>query len=480
MTRLLVVGVGPRPAAGQSQVFAPGLRLHTMTAVALAAGHEVHVLEALFPGVAAEVEPPAGVASHEVVPLDVAALTRLIDAAAERLNPDALVVLTDGVALAAARCRWRGPLYVDYNGHPMAERQMQGAVHENDDALAAQWAYVLPVLLRADRFATCSRAQRLALIGELGAAGRINARTCGHELVDVLRPPLPFEHEFTPTHPGLLRGGHAAHDARIILFTGGYNTWLDEELLFEAVERALGNDPRALYVSTGGEIHGHVSRVFQRFRARVEASPHRERYRFLGWLDHTDYVDCCLEADVGIMTDRWTLEGELGCRNRLYGWLWGGMRAVATNLAEIVHAELGPAGLVAGTPTGDVEALAAALTRELALGRFDAAAAAERRQLLRRLCAPSIYYGDFVRWIAAPGPAPDRSASHLPRNPLAEWMAQVDAWGNPADPQSLAADISRTLDRLAGSRAFRLYLAAHPETAALFERVRARMPAAPP
>lgn len=480
MTRLLVVGVGPRPAAGQSQVFAPGLRLHTMTAVALAAGHEVHVLEALFPGVTTEVDPPVGVASHQVVPLDVVALTQLIDAAAERLNPDALVVLTDGVALAAARCRWHGPLYVDYNGHPMAERQMQGAVHENDDSLAAQWAFVLPVLLRADRFATCSRAQRLALIGELGAAGRINARTCGHELVDVLRPPLPFDEEFRPTRPGFLRGGHVAPDARIILFTGGYNTWLDEELLFEAVERTLAHDPRALYVSTGGEIRGHVSRVFQRFRARVEASPHRDRYRFLGWLDHADYVDCCLEADVGVMTDRWTLEGELGCRNRLYGWLWGGMRAVATDLAEIVHAELGPAGLVSGTPTGDVEGFAGALGRELALGRFDASAAAERRQLLRRLCAPAVYYRDFTRWLAAPERAPDRTGAHLPRNPLADWMAHVDGWGNPADPQSAAAYTKRLLERLAGSRAFRLYLAAHPETAALFERVRTRVPSDSP
>ncbi|MDK2970907.1 MAG: hypothetical protein PWP23_662 [Candidatus Sumerlaeota bacterium] len=481
MTCLLVIGVGPRPGPGQTHVYAPGLRLHTVAGELIRAGHQVHAAECLFGGRDEQSvgQPFPGAASHTALPGGIAAMTSAISRLCHEHAPQAIVALTDGVALAAARAEYDGPLYIDYNGHPMAERQMQGAIHGNNDALASQWEYVLPVLLRADRFATCSGAQRLALIGELGAAGRIGAETCGHELVDVLRPPLPFEEEFRLSEPGRLRGGWVPADSRVILFTGGYNTWLDEALLFAAVERVLAADPKAVYVSTGGGIDGHVTEVFARFRARTESSPHRDRYRFVGWLDHEAYVDCCLEADVGVMTDRWTLEGELGCRNRLYGWLWGGMRAVATDLAEIVHRELGPLGLVKGTPTGDVDAYAAALAGELEAGRFGDDEAARRRELLRTHCSPKAYYQPLLDWATSPEKAPDRSSGMRPGNPLSDWMAFVDRLGVPGVPGAGADELRIFLDRLAGSRAFQLYLKTNPDLAAQFERVRSCVTGSP-
>ncbi|MBI5155459.1 hypothetical protein HZA57_09495, partial [Candidatus Poribacteria bacterium] len=93
-------------------------------------------------------------------------------------------------------------------------------------------------MLRADAFGVCSAPQEHALTGELGAAGRLNAATCGHRLVHLLRPALPFRAEFASPPAPFLRGPRVPPDARIILFTGGYNTWLDEEALFRAVSRA--------------------------------------------------------------------------------------------------------------------------------------------------------------------------------------------------------------------------------------------------
>lgn len=471
MSRLLVCGIGPRPAAGQTHVFAPGLRLHTITTELIRAGYKVHLAEAEFARreKVPQPEAPVDVAGYHPLrgsTLDEwrAEITRL----AEECSPDALIVLTDGMALAAAESEYDGPLYVDYNGHPMAERQMQAAVHDSNAALADQWLYVLPVLLRADRFAACSDAQRLALIGELGAAGRLNAETCGETLVDVLRPPLPFDAEFQATHAGVLRGGIVPADARIMLFTGGYNTWLDEEMLFRAVEKVLAADPRAVYVSTGGEIEGHVTAVFERFRAHVDASPHRDRYHFVGWLEHTRYVDHCLEADVGLVCDRQTLEGELGCRNRLYGWIWGGMRAVATDLAEIVRTELAPLGLVDGVRTGDAESFAAALARALQQGRCGEAEAAQRRDVLRNHCTAEVYYRPLVEWAGNPHRAADRAQDHLPRNPLVVLQRRFLELSRDDSREETAQQLAQ---RLKGSRAFRLYLSLHPEIEELLDRI---------
>ncbi len=475
MTRILVIGVGPRPGQGQNQVFAPGLRLKTIVTELVRAGHDVTLGEALFSGKEPEKPqpPPTGIAAYSTLSSDPEKATEQIGYLAVRARPQAMVVLTDGLALAAAQTKlYDGPLYVDYNGHPMAERQMQASIHNSNEALAKQWLYVLPVLLRADMFATCSDAQRLALIGELGAAGRINKETCSESLVHVLRPPLPFDREFEQKKPGILRGKVVAENSRVILFTGGYNTWLDEEMLFNAVEHVMAKEPRAVYVSTGGGIEGHVTKVFDQFKARVEKSEYRDRYHFLGWLDHDDYVECCLEADVGVLCDKPTLEGELGCRNRVYGWIWGGMRVVATDLPEIVGYELGPLRLVDAVPTGDQESFSSILLKNVQLGRHTEEELSHRRDLLRRNCSAAIYYKDLVEWAKKPQRAPDREDGALPENPLVKLQSDfLEFTESNMESNKLKDEVRELILRLSGSKAINLYAAMHPETKTLLDQL---------
>ncbi|MBI5155458.1 hypothetical protein HZA57_09490 [Candidatus Poribacteria bacterium] len=126
MTRLLVAGVGPRPSSELRQVFAPGLRLDTIVRALEDAGHEVHTAEFTFGGGAATAAPDARATP---LPPSVAEAVPVLNAAIERHRAQAVVALTDIGALAAASSSFTGPLFVDYFGHPMAERQMQGAVH---------------------------------------------------------------------------------------------------------------------------------------------------------------------------------------------------------------------------------------------------------------------------------------------------------------------------------------------------------------
>lgn len=469
MTRLLVAGVGPRPASSASAVFAPGLRLQTVAGELARHAHDVEILEYTFGGEAyKEGPPPEAVRAVHPLPSGETEARATLDHCVETFRPDAVVALTDWVAWLVATSDWEGPLYVDYNGHPMAERQMSSFVHENDDGLLEQWRFLLPVLLRADRFATCSGTQRLALIGELGAVGRMNAATCGHDLVDVLRPPVTFSEPFAPSEDApYLRGTRVPEDARIMLFTGGYNTWLDEEMLFAAVERVLEADPRAVYVSTGGAIASHVTRVFERFRELVERSPHRERYCFVGWLEHRHYVDCCLEADVGLFSDRWTLEGELGFRNRIFGWAWAGMRTVATDLCEEVREEFVPLGIVEPVACGDVEGFANALLGTLEKGRLSPEEAERQREAILQRCSPAREYEALVRWAADPRVAPDRAGGGRASNSLAALHAEALA----AAPAG--EDMKELLERLEGSRAFRLWASGQPRVRELIEKLRA-------
>ncbi|MEQ8821052.1 MAG: hypothetical protein RLY93_12485 [Sumerlaeia bacterium] len=473
MSRLLVYGVGPRPHPGATKIHAPGLRLQTIAQALAEDGHEVTIIEHTF-GNAADappVPPPPGVErAIALAPIGQSALGKQWYGEINDRPYDGVVALTDLAEWLAAMLWTKDtPLFVDYFGHPMAERQMQAHTGDNDAALLGMWRNVLPVLLRSDAFGVCSRAQRLALIGELGAAGRLNRHTTGYEFAHVLRPALPFSEPWTHSTPGqpYLRGPVVPPGARVILSTGGFNTWLDEKTLFEATDHVLADDPDAHFVATGGAISGHVESVYHRFEERVAASPHRERYHLLGWVPHERFVDACLEADLGVTCDVPTLEGEFGCRNRLFGWLWAGMRAVAADFSELTQ-DMAAQGLITTAAPQKPKALAAAMRRDLARGRLDRAAAAQRRQTLVGHFSPAKCYEPLLRWARDPKKAPDLRDGAPADNPLAR--AQHAYWIQHGEANALP----EFLDRVEGSRLLRWWMKRNPDAARLFRRLRAR------
>ncbi len=460
MSRILLAGAGPLPGPDLRKVYAPGLRLDAFRRALQDAGHSVYLAEMHFGGQAPEdaPAPPAGLAGHLTLQEDPAAAAEQITAWAAECSPEAAVALADSPSLAVALSGYRGPLHVDYFGHPMAERQQQAHVHDSDEALADQWLHVLPVLLRADRFSVVSPSQRLALIGELGAAGRLNSRTCHHELVDVVPPAMPFAEPFSLREPGLLSRLGVPEDARTILSTGGFNTWFDEETLFRGLEMAMDRDPAIHFIATGGRIEGHVGVVFDQFQARVAQSRFRERFHLVGWVPHRDLEDLMLLCAVAVNCDRWSVEGELGCRNRLLGWLWAGLRVVTTVCSDSTR-ELVERGHVRPVPDGDPEALALALLRALAAGR---PADSERlRQELQAQWPGEGAFQPLLKWLESPVPAPDRAAGDV-TNPLADAQRRFHR----------ANEAAELVDRLLGSSAFRILARTRPGIHALVKRLR--------
>jgi len=447
--RILLVGVGPAPDPNAERLYAPALRLWAMTHTLLRAGHHVLVAEAGFGEEAGEESSRDGASASAAGGRDAFARPRIArvdlrwqhadlpltpDLAAQGMReiaaefrPDAIVTTTDVMALAAARSRLSVPLYVDYFGEPMAERQAQGAVHDSDAALYDAWAYLLPVLLRADRFSVCSKPQRYALLGQLGAAGRLNRHTCYHDLVDVIPQGLSYESHIQPSGTFDLRGKVVPPEATVVLFLGGYNTWVDENGLFAAMEEAMSLDPTIHYVSTGGAIEGHNTVTFERFRTMVENSRFRHRFHFLGWIPTYQVGDVCDQANIALNLDRWTHEAEFGLRNRIYLWMVLNTAVVTTALSEEIRM-FADRKLVRAVPCGDPHAVSTAV--------LDLARHPDARALMTRRAQDFIVNEySFERlmkplrdWAESPSLAPDRLAA------LGQATRTMPATPRPATP----------------------------------------------
>ncbi|MEO8376967.1 MAG: hypothetical protein ABI579_04785 [Candidatus Sumerlaeota bacterium] len=475
MTRVLLVGVGPMPRPDAMRVYATGLRLETFLKALVHERCEIALAEFSFGGANIEFVPLKSecIQHHVQLPAELDRAIPFLDTLILEFKPDCIVALTDVGALAVCGTNYNGPIHVDYFGHPMAERQQQGAAHRSDAALAEQWFSVLPVLLRADQFSVCSHDQRLALMGELGVAGRLNKETIKHlSFIHIVPPVLPFDRPLVLSKPDLLTDKAIPATARIILCSGGYNTWVDEETLFHGIEHALALDSNLHFVSTGGKIQGHVENIYERFENRVRNSKFADRMHLLGWVREEDFENILMLSHVGVNCDVQSFEGEVGCRNRLYGWLWAGVRVVTTVTSEPTR-DLVDQGFATEVPFNDRWSLAKAIVAQAALGRRDDLP--EFQDKIATLWGWENFFSWLLKWLEEPRPAPDRKTGKV-KNPLADLQRQFLEFATGARTQNESVRDAKDLaNRLAGSRAFQLYAAIHPDVRELVEKLSSEM-----
>ncbi|MCX7765939.1 MAG: hypothetical protein N2246_04450, partial [Candidatus Sumerlaeia bacterium] len=231
MSTILVIGMGPTPAETlANKIYAPGLRLWNFIQVLIKNEIETIVAEAVLTQKNTELK-------HQVktirdrniswysISFEPRQAVEQIKEIAVQNNCRAIISTTEVLNSAVGLSELELPKWMDFNGDPMAERQLQAAVYKSDAGLLSQWELILPALLAGDKFSTCSQPQKFSLIGQLSACGRLNRYTAGYELVEVL-PPGPTHLEFPPPQEKkILRGKLVREDAFILLWTGGYNTW---------------------------------------------------------------------------------------------------------------------------------------------------------------------------------------------------------------------------------------------------------------
>lgn len=523
--RILVAGVGPVPPEAGGRLFAPGLRVWGFASELVRAGHPVRLATVRFSGepldrlhvrdLSPDAPPPDPFAPdrYELPSArEVRFATRSDPAGsdsgfsealareAEDFGAAAAIGSTDLINRELARASLPIPIWMDYFGDPMAERQMLARLHDSDGGLADQWSTLAPALRRADRLSGCSTMQCGSLLGEAATLGRLNRHTADEQLVHRLPPwiaPISAHgagvasasDSAAPAPPPRVRGSLAPADAFLVVQTGGFNTWLDVETLFGSLELAMRDDPGVRFVATGGAIPGHDERSFAEFERRVAASPRRDRFHLLGWLPLPQVPQVIGECDLGLNVDRPSPEGWLGTRNRMLDWVLGGLPVVSTLGCELAgelaarwgereadgagetERASGPAigasnpapPVFLAPPQGDARAVADAILRCADLRRREPEAVRARvaaaAAWLRVERSPERCLAPLISWSRDPRPAGDLAAWAAGEPPPALWLGGGDA-SELAALEKARADAGEARARLATLEGSRLVRAA--------------------
>jgi len=177
-------------------------------------------------------------------------------------------------------------------------------------------------------------------MGELAALGRFNQFTYDYPFADVIENAVnPIFMQNLPDYDkNEIKGGKVPKNAFIVLWSGGFNTWTDVNLLYKALEGAMKKDERIYFVSTGGRIDGHDETTYTEFHRILAASPFRKRFILLGWIDAEALLPLYSECDIGINVDAVNYETLFGARNRITNMLATGLPVVTTKGTEISQA----------------------------------------------------------------------------------------------------------------------------------------------
>ena len=226
------------------------------------------------------------------------------------------------------------PFWADLFGHVMAEAQARAYMDEDDACLFHYWNSEYNIISDADIFSCVSSRQKYALIGELGAAGRLNRHTSGYDFAGIIPCGIPADgYRHTKN---IIRGKYGVEDEDfVVLWTGGYNTWADVDTLFKGLVSAMEKNPRIKFVSTGGEIPEQDLKTYPYFLSMINGSFYKDRFIMKGWVPGEDVPNYYLEADVGINVDKDIYEVRLGSKNRILDWFRAGLCVLSSNVCEL-------------------------------------------------------------------------------------------------------------------------------------------------
>lgn len=380
---VVVFGSGPLPCEPDYPVTAPGSRTwqiaHAAAAGLAAAGHVnaqvtiVGLEENSRPtgqaSVSFTLSTPAGDIPGTYQPLTCEAFQKAATGAdnqAVLLPAEVHCVIGCGSvqaysSAAAFAARSSSPLWIDVFGDPISEIQTQANLSPEKDSVKGQqlvhvWKLLLDGLLYGDRFSALSSRQRYALIGQLGAAGRLNQFTADIDLVETipygilpLREVVPTTSTESPVSPTFT-----------VMWSGGFNTWMDLDALINGLTHALKQNPRLRLLVVGGDIQGYSNQAYGKFVSGIKSAGVEGSVTLMDWQPLSGMQRLYSQCDVGINIDRYSNEAVLGSRTRIVNFLASGKPVLTTVITELSE-ELASKGLVIPFKLGD----AADLTRVL-------------------------------------------------------------------------------------------------------------------
>jgi len=409
VSRLFILGSAPLPSEAGRRQYAANLRTWHFTKPLLDEGHRIRLVAGRIPNTyPANTEPVLLRTVGNLEYLSVAEQLfhdhEYLRARCWEFNPDGIIGVNTYPSSRAVRLSPSLPVWCDLNGWSMAEAQTKAHVYDDDRYLSHFWNMEQAVLDRADVISTVSEAQAHATVGELAARGRLNRRTLGFRFVHTIVNAAVEAEPATGRH--LVRNRLVDDEAFVVLWTGGYNTWTDVDLLADALFLAMRRVERLHYVSTGGAIDGHDELTFPRFRSRALESEFRDRFHFVGWVPTSDVPAYYAESDLGLNIDGDNYESLFGARNRLNDMMRYGLPVLTTIRTEISKT-------IASNRLGMTcpAASAARLARRLEWASNNPDRLAEMAHAARRYVRDSLTYTRTTRelraWARAPYRAPD-------------------------------------------------------------------------
>ncbi|MBN1356381.1 glycosyltransferase [bacterium] len=359
MKKLLIFGLCPLPFENTSKSYGPGIRVWQFIKPLIGMDVEIFLIANRIPYVY-----PADSAPEILYPEDRFMYYQVSDAVFhnrgriqqihDRFDPDAILALTIFGSPPLANLKTNAPVWIDLFGHVMAEAQAKSFRYQNDEYLGHFWKHEVAALELADMLSVVSRRQAYATVGELGILGRLTAATTGYDFCRVIpcaMDPEPLRHEEI-----VFRGNPVPESAFAVLWSGGFNTWTDIETLVDGLEMAMADSPDVWFVSTGGQIDGHDEKTYRDFLDRINRSAFSDRFVIRGWIPKSEVPNYYFEADLGIITDRYMIEGLLGSKNRILDWMRAGLPALAGELCEL-SVELSENGIGYTVPLQDPKTL---------------------------------------------------------------------------------------------------------------------------
>lgn len=335
----------------------------------------------------------------------------------DEFKPDIIVSINSYPSFVASKLKSSAVLWCDLNGWIMAEGQAQAYKMDSDDYLGHYFEIEQNVLRKADKLSSVSDRQKFALLGELASMGRLNKETFGYEFVEVVPNGVEVEDfDSNLSHDEANEGfarvqSLSGGGAFLILWMGGYNTWVDEETLFKGVVEAMEACKELYFVSTGGSLEGLDSATFAKFKEMVEGSELKDRFIFLGWVDSELIPSIYKRSNLGLNVDRMCVETLTGARNRINEMLKFGLPVVTTLGSEISHDVVG-FGAGVGVKSGDWDGLAKAVIEmyeDFTSGGVKLKKYNEKAlEYVSGNCSYKRTMGPLIEWLKDPTVAPDR------------------------------------------------------------------------
>jgi glycosyltransferase involved in cell wall biosynthesis/GT2 family glycosyltransferase len=271
-------------------------------------------------------------------------------------------------------------------------------------------------IARADFFVCASEKQRTFWLGQLAAAGRVNALTYeADNALDSLIAVVPFglddevpdhtRHAIKGTVPGI------SADDKVLIWGGGIYDWFDTETLLRAMRKVADSHPDARLFFLG-VTHPNpdvpqmkvVSRTFELADELGLTDTHVFFNR--GWVSVEDRHNYLLDADAAVSTHYEHIETAFSFRTRILDYLWARLPMVTTKgdgFADLIDAA--PLGIT--VPERDVELLADAIIAVLYDDALRADVEANIDEVRSRFTWARALE-PLVTFCAAPYPASDR------------------------------------------------------------------------